>query len=412
MVNPKRMLTLALCGFSLLVLPSVVHAQPTVTLTVPDAMAAEAGQDPASFTVTRTTDAGTGSSLRVYMQLGGTAVRNADYTTTNLESIGGANYYTTIAVGEMSIAIAATPNLDNLIEGEETISLTIIPSLLNEDDYVIGAPNSGGATIADDVAEIHLTVDDDEAAEFGQDPAGFTITRDSHGNMGASLRVYLELGGTAVRNADYTTTNLESIGGTTYYATIPAGQPSVFATFTPVLDNLIEGEETITYSLLGPQLGGNDYTIGAPNSGGATIADDVAVVTITASDPEAAEQGPNTGTLTVARDSHGNMGASLRVYLELGGTAVRNADYTTTNLESIGGSTYYVTIPANELSQDIVITPVADMPGEGDETVILTVLEPQLGGHDYLIGAPAQAIVTIEDLVPSIIMDGFENLVP
>jgi hypothetical protein len=97
------------------------------------------------------------------------------------------------------------------------------------------------------------------------------VTRTTDAGTGSSLRVYLELGGTAVRGTDYTTTGLSFAGGTTCYAQILGNQASVNVTFTPTLDNLIEGEETITYSLLGPLLAGHDYTIGEPDSGAALM---------------------------------------------------------------------------------------------------------------------------------------------
>jgi len=64
-------------------------------------------------------------------------------------------------------------------------------------DYTVGTPSEAGATISDDVAEVILTLDDGEAAEAGQNTAGFTVTRSSQGNTAAILRVYVQTGGTA-----------------------------------------------------------------------------------------------------------------------------------------------------------------------------------------------------------------------
>jgi len=101
---------------------------------------------------------------------------------------------------------------------------------------------------------------------------------------------------------------------------------------------------------------GHDYTIGSPSEGGVTISDDVAEVTFTLDDGEAAEAGPDSASFTVMRDTHGNTGSALRVYLEIGGSAVQGIDYSTTNLSWAVGTTYYLTIPATALSQSVTLT--------------------------------------------------------
>jgi hypothetical protein len=194
--------------------------------------------------------------------------------------------------------------------------------------------------------------------------------------------------------------------------TIPTGQSSIAVTFTPVRDNLIECEETITYSLLGPQLAGHDYTIGAPNSGAASLTDDVAVVTLTVDDTEAAEAGQDPAGFTVARSNQGNTATSLRVYLQIGGAAQRGADYDLDQVTPIVGDVYYTTIGVGELSRAIVLTPDFDLIEEGNETANFTVLGPQLANHDYFVGVPAQGVITILDFVDGIYKDSFEDLEP
>ncbi|MDX1379522.1 MAG: hypothetical protein R3233_00305, partial [Xanthomonadales bacterium] len=178
MANPASACARLLWGSLLLGLPTLVHSQlATVTLTVPDATAAEAAQDPASFTVTRTADAGTGSSLRVYLQLGGTATRSTDYATTNLSFAGGDAYYTTIAAGQTSNSIAITPVLDNRIEGDETITFDVLPWQLAGNEYQIGNPSSAierrphqvprGATLPIDQVQPPPPVPDKPAGSLG-----------------------------------------------------------------------------------------------------------------------------------------------------------------------------------------------------------------------------------------------------
>lgn len=59
-----------------------------------------------------------------------------------------------------------------------------------------------------------------------------------------------------------------------------------------------------------------------------------------------------------------------------------------------------------------MLTPDYELVEEGDETAIFTLLGPQLAGHDYTVGAAAQGLITILDLVDSIFKDSFEDLAP
>ena len=181
-------------------------------------------------------------------------------------------------------------------------------------------------------------------------------------------------------------------------------------TLTPVRDNLIEGEEDITFSLSAPQSPSHDYTIGDPNEGAATISDDVAEVELTANDVAADEAGQDPASFTVTRNGQGNPAVSLIVYLQIGGTASVDADYSAANMSNAGGGTFFLTIPAGAPSQSVVVTPTFDQTIEGNETVTFTLVAPQSPGHDYLVGMPSQAQITILDNVPAIVKDGFENL--
>ena len=392
---------------SVLAFGSDLQAQPTVTLTTDDDMAAEAGQDPASFTVT--TDVPPGLNLRVYLQLGGTAVTPADYDRTNLVGAGGDSYYVTIPSAGTSVTATLTPRRDNLIEGEETITFDFLPPQMMGHDYIIGAPSGGSATLADDVAEVSLMVDDSTASEAGQDPASFTVFRTAQGNTDNNMRVYLELGGTAATPADYDRTNLIGAGGGIYYLTLSGGQLSETAILTPRRDNLIEGLETITFALVGHQFPNHEYFIGAPNEGNATLADDVAQISITAPVPLAYEENQEPATFMVSRSSQGNTNDNMRVYMELGGSATRNTDYTTTGLVGAGGNTFYTTLQGGNLSQVVGITPIFDLDLEGDESVTLTVMGHQFPNHEYQIGSPSVAGVTIVDYIEPIITEGFED---
>ena len=121
------------------------------------------------------------------------------------------------------------------------------------------------------------------------------------------------------------------------------------------------------------------------------VAPPVPTVTIVASDPIATEVPITTGELTVTRSEITT--SPLVVALTIGGSATNGADYT-----PILAS---VTIPANQASATILVTPIADGLAEPAETVIVSIAS---GGDSYVIGAENSATVTITsaEVVPEI----------
>ena len=123
------------------------------------------------------------------------------------------------------------------------------------------------------------------------------------------------------------------------------------------------------------------------------------VVTIVASDPDASEIGPDTGTFTVTRTDGTN--SDLTVFYHVGGTAKPGRDY-----QALSG---HLTIPAGASSADITLTPIADVDTtiETNETVEVRLVPPILPLEDpdgpifwpppYVVGFPSNAIVNIAE---------------
>ena len=217
---------------------------PTVTIEATDPSAAEELQDTGTFTVSRDQTSG---DLVVYYSVGGTA-EAGDYE----ETLSG---QVTILDGQPSATITITPVDDGEVEPDETVVLT----LTADPAYTIGSPSSDTVTIADnDVPTVTLSATDPSAAEEGQDPGVFTVSRDS--TLG-NLAVYYSVGGTA-EAGDYE----ETLSG---QVTILDGQPSATITITPVDDGEVEGDETVVLTLTAHPA----YTIGSPSSDTVTIAD-------------------------------------------------------------------------------------------------------------------------------------------
>jgi predicted extracellular nuclease len=137
---------------------------------------------------------------------------------------------------------------------------------LGIDDFNISA---GGVTPAP-VTTVSIQATDAAAAEAGSDPGTFRITRT--GDTSASLGVNYTVAtgaGQATNGTDYT----PNLTGT---AAIAANQSFVDITITPVDDTTVEGNETVTLTLVDTA----DYDLGGTSTATVTIADnDVAAGT-------------------------------------------------------------------------------------------------------------------------------------
>ncbi len=79
-----------------------------------------------------------------------------------------------IPAGAASAGIPLQPINDTLLEGPETVTLTILASEL----YNIGLPDNATVTIADDdVPTVSIAVTDNRAAETGSEPGEFKVSR-------------------------------------------------------------------------------------------------------------------------------------------------------------------------------------------------------------------------------------------
>ena len=337
----------------------------TVSVVADLPAASEAGAH-GRFTISRT--GSTAAPLTVTYALGGTATPAADYTA----AAGPA----TIPAGASSVTVDVAPIQDGLVEGDETVTL----ALAERSGYRVDAARQAATvTIADDDSAaglplVTVTADDPAATEAG-DPGSFTVTRT--GDTTASLTVAYALSGTATNGSDYA-----SLSGT---VTIPAGQASAAVTVSPVADSALEPAETVILTLAA----GSNYVLGAPgapNTASVAIAADVLdkpVIGVVASDPYAAEAGPDPGEFLLTRT--GSTASSLTVSVVLSGTATNGVDYQTV------AST--VTFPANAYRVAVSIQPIDDGVAEGTETVRLAV-SPASG---ILVAPYAGSTVSIAD---------------
>ena len=318
---------------------------------VPGDDASELGPAAGSFYIQRDNAVG---DVTVNFAMSGTAASGVDYTA--LPATG----FLPDGVDFMEAAIA--PIADALVEGTETVTITLLPGA----GYVVGAANSETIDLSDaPVVGIAATA---SASEAGPANGAFTFTRS--GPTTAALTVTFAVAGTATSGDDFAALPAG--------VTIPIGAASVVLEIAPFADLQPEGDETVELTIA-PDAA--RYAIG---TAAATVAiADLPIVSVTAL-AAASEAGAVSGYFQIART--GSTAQALTVSLSMSGSAIAGADYF-----ALAPS---YTIPANAGVLTIPITPLADTLAEGAETAILSLVS----APPYAIGVPTSASLVITDL--------------
>lgn len=219
----------------------------SITVTASDASGSETGPDPAVFTITRTGD--TTDPLTVNYTIGGTMQTVIDYA-----ALSGS---VTIPAGQTSATVTVNPVDDALVEGNETLSITLTAGACSP-----GTPSTATVTIADNDTATSCAFTIAPTVQNGSESGTnlqFTVTRT--GSTAASASVAYTVGGTATSGVDF-----QALSG---ILTIPAGQASAVITVVPIDDALIEGSESVIISVVG-----GSCPAGTPATADGTIADD------------------------------------------------------------------------------------------------------------------------------------------
>uniref|UniRef100_UPI0035692469 Calx-beta domain-containing protein n=1 Tax=Gemmatimonas sp. TaxID=1962908 RepID=UPI0035692469 len=335
---------------------SLTPVLPVVSVVASDPSAAEVGPDPGTFTISRTGPSS--GALVVNVSLGGTATAGTDYQ--------GIAPSVTMGPGQRVLAVNVVPVLDAVLEGAESVVLTIASG----SEYVVGTPGAATVSIVD-APLVTVIASDASASEIGLDPGAFTISRT--GDVTLALTVAVSLSGSATAGSDY--------GSIISPVTIPAGQNSAAVSVTPLADAISEGVETVILTIAANPAA---YAVGSPNSATVFIADTpLPNVTVTAVDSIASEVGPTNGTFRIFRS--GATAVPLAIGVTLTGSAENGVDYqsiSTTQMIAVGAT--FVDVP---------VVPLLDGVVEGNETVILTLVPD---GSFTVVSSPS-ATVTIAD---------------
>ena len=181
-------------------------AVPKVSVAATDGNCKESltGNLTAVYTLTRT--GSTTAAMTVNFGLTGTATINSDYTIDHTANV-------TIPIGSASTTVTVTRMDDTLIEGNETVILT----LTSGSGYAIDSASYTSTTTVIDDDLPTITVSATNASETGPTNGVYTFTRTGTYQYGSTaLTVDFAMTGTATNGQDY-----NKIYG---FVVIPAGQ--------------------------------------------------------------------------------------------------------------------------------------------------------------------------------------------
>ncbi len=346
-------------------------AEVVVSVTASDPDAAETPADAGQFTVART-GGDPERAVTIAYSVSGSASPGDDYAALS------GSVSLDAGVQEAAIPVNVTGD-DNLLEGDETVTITLSPV---EDELAV---EGGEATVT--IHDSAHTVTATAAANAGEangDAGRVDVVLSAPNQSAGAVDVSYTFTGSAEPGSDYA-----ALSGT---ATIPVGASSTTITISPIDDDADEDEETVVITLTGTSNAA--VSVGTPGSATVTIADNDDAgggggnpevhVSVVAADASAGE--PNDDGRFVVRRVGGDPGRAVEVTYTIGGSASPGEDYA-----ALPGST---TLGSGQAEAPIAVE-VAGNDGafEGSENVTITLQD--VPGDVVVVDA--SATVTIED---------------
>ena len=285
------------------------------------------------------------------------------------------------AAGETSKTISIGVTGDSVFEPDETFSITLANPSSN---VSITTATASGTIVNDDLPVITLDVVPAAVAEDGSSNLVYTFTR--NGPTTSTLTVNYGISGTADAS-DYTGAT-PGAGKTISFA---AGSATATLTIYPTGDTIIEGDETILFTLAA----GTGYTIGTTATVTGTIVNDETQVSVTA----IANGNEANGSPAVFRFSRtGPTTDPLSVSYRLLGTAQAGSDYS-------GATSGTMSFSAGSATVELSLSALADSLIDPGETIIAQILPSTTATPSYLITPGQQtatATITAEGMVVTV----------
>ena len=300
--------------------------------------------------------------------LGGTASEGSDFSTITTKTI-------TIPAGATNGTITIPVLTDNLVEGTETVIIT----LTNSGNPLVTVNNTPANIDISDHTTATVTVAASTDGAEPNTPGLFTFTLSNASTT--DTQITYSVNGTATSGTDYT--------GIGTAVTIPAGTTTVTVSVPVLDDNIAEGNETVVLTMVAAT--NNPSITASTTPATVNITDnDTATATI-ASGTQGSENGPVNGTFIVTLSNPSSQPTILT--FTLSGTAQEGDDYTPV--------TKTITIPAGATTATITIPVLADAKVEGTETVIATLTA---SGNPLVTVSGTPASINITDNTTATIM--------
>ncbi len=187
--------------------------------------------------------------------------------------------------------------------------------------------------------------------------------------MSDTVTVHCAVGGTAVRDTDYTIPNWSTYVDASGTITFDPGESAAPLTIQPINNAIHDGNKTVTITISNP----TNAPLGPNTTYSTTIVDDdpINYVNIAGTNPilESASGQANV-ILTYASSD------TVTMHCDVSGTAVRDTDYTIPNWSTYVDGSGTLTIPAGQAQLSLQIQPVIDYVHETDKTIVITVSDP------------------------------------
>ncbi len=277
----------------------------------------------------------------------------------------------TISAGSFSASTTIIGEEDNFYEGVETLEVSIHET-------------SGGSVSTGDNLPVVLTISDVQTAprvSLSISPA--TISENQTSTITASLTnptfedviVTLSTSSGATQNEDFSLSASVIV--------IPAFSSSAFITLTGIDDDIYEGTETFTISILSVSGGAASENGTQQQTVVLTDNDNAPLVWLSASPLSIAENGASTLTVNLSNPTT----QSVLVNLEATSTTADNNDYLLTATS--------ITIAAGETSGTTTLEAISDNLFENNEEITVSITG--VGGGGASADGIQEVVITIED---------------
>lgn len=320
--------------------------------------------------------------IEVFYELGGPAENGVDY-----EKLPGSII---IPQGQLWADIVVAPIYDEIVEGTEEVTIRVVPPVCiaiyppPPGCYIVGTPAEATIKIIDSNVHTNIppfvTMISPQNGSIFTAPADIVISADARDTDGYVHTVEFFANNKRLCIITNFPQSARPINPFYYlWTNVPAGEYSLYAKATD--------DKGLT--AISPTV----------NIRVKTQTNQLPIVTIEATDPEASElpavlDAINPGKFVIRR--MGSLDEPLTVYFRLSGSASNGVDY-----QKLPDA---ITIPAGRSYAELTVIPIDDELAEGTETVIATLILPEIiitiyppPPPPYQIGQPSRATVYILD---------------